>query len=509
MKMLQVLPVGFRVYDARFAAAILLGPLLVAAPLARGAAIGLTISPAAVTNDYVGKITLNITNLTPGMTVNVQEYADLNANGVIDAGDLLIKSLQLTDGQAPKVGGVRNLNVPGDEDGLTNGQIQGVLYFPGASAVIASGQALLRVSDPAGALNSATQAFSVAQRVLPEKITGRLTTAGTGLPLSNVPVGLLALAGTKANLTFTDTNGNYSIYCLPGVYALEGVNQNGAVFNELGVLLTCGETLTNNEVITNGTFSITGRVTDGTTGLGIAGLEMDARPSNNLLPLSVLTFTDINGNYTFRVTTNTWSVHPGTGAASEAGYVDPTRFDVAITNASVSNVNFALAPVSALIYGTIKDTLNNPVMDVQISARDQFNSFHLEGRSFASNANYCVGVQAGTWGPTPDVNDLGLKGFIGSGTNVTLVTGQATNLNFVVTRTNWPSLQSPLRLSNTQFQFLLSGLAGQNYTIQSATNLGADDWQVVLETNPPCGTALILDPHATNNSRFYRAVVGP
>jgi hypothetical protein len=92
---------------------------------------------------------------------------------------------------------------------------------------------------------------------------------------------------------------------------------------------------------------------------------------------------------------------------------------------------------------------------------------------------------------------------------VTLIDGQALNLNYVMARTNWPALQTPLHLSNSQFQFLLSGLAGQNYTIQSTTNLGANDWLVVLATNLPCGTALILDPHATNSARYYRAVVGP
>ena len=33
-----------------------------------GAAIGLMVSPAAITNDYVGKIILSITNLTGGKT---------------------------------------------------------------------------------------------------------------------------------------------------------------------------------------------------------------------------------------------------------------------------------------------------------------------------------------------------------------------------------------------------------------------------------------------------------
>jgi hypothetical protein len=190
--------------------------------------------------------------------------------------------------------------------------------------------------------------------------------------------------------------------------------------------------------------------------------------------------------------------------------VDPTRTNVTITASSVSNINFSLSKATALIYGTVKDTLNNPVVGVQVSARDKpDNLFHVLGRSFVTNASYCIGAQAGSWGPTPDSSDLAARGFVGYGSNVTLVTGQATNLNFIVTRTNWPSLQPPLRLTGSQFQFLLSGLAGQNYTIQSSTNLGGTNWLVVLATNAPCNSVLIVDPQATNRARFYRALVGP
>jgi len=51
------------------------------------AAVGFTITPSAVSNTYVGNITLQVTGLTPGDTVVVQKYLDANADGVIDAGD--------------------------------------------------------------------------------------------------------------------------------------------------------------------------------------------------------------------------------------------------------------------------------------------------------------------------------------------------------------------------------------------------------------------------------------
>ena len=42
----------------------------------------LTVSPAVTSNTYTGVITLNITGLTNRETVTVQEWLDLNANGV-------------------------------------------------------------------------------------------------------------------------------------------------------------------------------------------------------------------------------------------------------------------------------------------------------------------------------------------------------------------------------------------------------------------------------------------
>jgi hypothetical protein len=470
--------------------------------------ISLGLSPSSIESDFVGTLSLRIGNLNAGMTVRVEAFADLNTNGIIDAGDVLLKSFEVTDGQVPLVAGVRNLNVPGDEDGLTNGAIQAVLHFPPAvGGWLALGRGLFRVSDPAGNLTSVTQAVSITQKLYPQRLTGRVTLTGTGLPLANSIVGLQPVVGTTPFSAPTDANGNYQFYCLPGVYGISGLNNDGAVYDQTQVVTVgCGQTVTNNLTLSTGTFYIAGRVTDNSTGLGIPALSVDATTGNNLY---VLTLTDTNGNYVFRVTTNTWKVRPTTGGACEAGYVGLARLNVTVANNSVSNVNFVLSPPTALIYGTIKDALANPVVGVQMSAQGLPSNFHCQGRSFVTNASYSLGVQAGTWFPVPDGGDLGIRGFIGSGSTVTLVDGQVSNVNFVATRTNWPILQAPLHVGSSAFQFTLSGLAGQLYTIQRSTNLAFGNWVAALVTNAPCNTVLIQDPQATNNARFYRAVIVP
>ena len=96
--------------------------LFIALALAAGfaqiaSAVTFNITPSTVSNTYNGTITLQVSSLTSGDTVVVQKFLDLNTNGIVDAGDYLVQQFNLTDGQAGMViGGVTNLNVPGDTD---------------------------------------------------------------------------------------------------------------------------------------------------------------------------------------------------------------------------------------------------------------------------------------------------------------------------------------------------------------------------------------------------------
>jgi len=73
-----------------------------------------------------------------------------------------------------------------------------------------------------------------------------------------------------------------------------------------------------------------------------------------------------------------------------------------------------------------------------------------------------------------------------------------------------PTLGSPARLSGGQFQFLLTGAAGQNYTILMSTNLGSTNWTPLFVTNSAAANSFeVIDNNATNNPRFYRVKTGP
>ncbi len=67
-------------------------------------------------------------------------------------------------------------------------------------------------------------------------------------------------------------------------------------------------------------------------------------------------------------------------------------------------------------------------------------------------------------------------------------------------------LSEPVRSSASTFQFRLTGMAGQNYTIQATTNMSASPgWFTVFVTNAPANSFIVVDPGATNSRRYYRA----
>ena len=55
----------------------------------------------------------------------------------------------------------------------------------------------------------------------------------------------------------------------------------------------------------------------------------------------------------------------------------------------------------------------------------------------------------------------------------------------------------------------VSAASGKNYTVQMATNLISTNWIPLLVTNPSSSSFLFSDPHATNQQRFYRVLIGP
>ncbi|MEY2485670.1 MAG: large repetitive protein [Verrucomicrobiota bacterium] len=399
-----------------------------------GFAASVSISPNAVNTDYVGKVSLSIAGLTVGKTVLVERFVDFNGNGAVDASqDTLTFSFKVTDGQVPLIGGVRNANVPGDDDGVADGAIRIDLPFPNVDGVFTSAEAkfIFRVSDPQNSFTPVTAVFQVTQSAKPQGVSGQITAASGGTPLSGAFVVVAPPNGSPFAATVTDVNGNYSFFTPPGSFVVFVV-QNGFVSdqNAGAVTVVANQFATRNLALTSAGFTLSGKVSDSSSTAGIAGVFVTANSSaNNLFSGG---FADANGNYSLKLTPGQWQVRPDKAGPAAVGYLTSSKQTTNATASGSATLNFALSKATALIYGTVNDGAN-PVNGLQIKTNDQGNLHNTQGVTFAPNGKYVLGVVAGTWGVAPDSDSLNERGYSGgTGSDVTLNAGETSQVDFVV-----------------------------------------------------------------------------
>ena len=403
------------------------------------AAVSLTVTPSSVTNTYLRQITLQITGVTNGETVTIEKYVDIAGNGAVDAGDFILQSFKVTDGQVTTINGVKNRNVPGDNDGATNGQMQVNLNFAAENeSASGSGKFIYRASGSSG---SATAPFAVTQMSYPQHIMGKVFS--NGVPVGGAFVALLQPRGQDANYvtgTFTDATGNYSLTNPPGTYVVLPLSP-GLIAN-FGttplVTLNPGQTVTTNlNPGTATTRTISGRcVNAANTNAGLRNLQLFVQDQSGDVTVG---FTDSQGNFNLPVTANRWNIQASEASLNHLGYLglrNDTSADASAGN--VSGLTLGFTKGTALIFGSIKDAQNNPLAAVRFSAQDGNHQFETHPFS-GTNGNYSAAVTAGTWdlSPSNEKNPV-LAGYVmGSSNSVfTLTDGQTLLANFVAQRTN-------------------------------------------------------------------------
>lgn len=401
------------------------------------ATVAFTVTPAAVSNTYSGRITLQITGLTNTETVVVQKFLDANANGVIDAGDRLWQQFNLTDGQASVFHdgalAVTNFNVPGDTD-TTAGQITAPLNFQnGDFSQTIVGKYLYKLSSPAGHFTALTNAFSVTNFPYAQSFTGTVFSNNTATVVANAAVllfqpssdgGMNPQGGAVAN-----NAGIYTIKAPPGTYLLAAFQNNFLANLATAPMLTLGSgsTITTNLTLTNATQSISGRIVDANTPtLGLPGLLVPLTSTNSFLAIG---YSDTNGNFTAGTRPSVWKIESGSSEVT-LGYLTPqNNLKTNTASGSVSGITNALLKASAIFYGSVKDSLGNPLAGIDVYANDNNNQYQSDGYSDA-NGNYVTGASATGWWA-----GIGGKGNLANyifsqGTGATLTNGQAQLLNF-------------------------------------------------------------------------------
>src|SRR5439155_24105182 len=173
-------------------------------------------------------------------------------------------------------------NVAGDMDGATNSQLRAELFYPGTDATLDrfANKYLIRVSDTnaSPAFAPLTNSFEVRQKVYPQGVTGKVVASGTGFPLTNAVVVLARMNAPGAYGAVADSGGNFTIYSGAGSYAFIAVYTNTLV---AGLITVSSNLFTSqNFTSTPSPFTISGKVSDSSSGEGLPGIGISAQGTN-------------------------------------------------------------------------------------------------------------------------------------------------------------------------------------------------------------------------------------
>jgi len=397
-------------FSKSLAAAVL---FLAWAGIAHGA-VTFTITPSVVSNTFIGPITLLISNLPTGDTVVIQKFAIAASNGVVAAGDELAQQFDLTDNQAPVVvGGVTNINVPFDYNSTT-GAIAATVPFPGGDfSQEIVGQYGFVLSSPVGHFPALTNLFTVTNFPFAQQIKGSVTNnSGSAVPYAGIIIFPAPRAGHDLGNpvagTVANGSGAYSIPLPPGAYLPLAFKSNYVANYTTSpvVTLTNAQTVTTNLALTTATTTISGKVVDAvSSNIGLPGFFVPANGTNlagnNLIAVGN---SDTNGNFTIGVTSGSWKLSGDPKGLLLHGYL---AYDSG-TNLNAGTTGFVggFYKATALFYGTVKDTLGNPLPGVAIEAYDHDNNvFDTDGYT-DQNGNYVAVAYGGLGSSDPWVEDV-------------------------------------------------------------------------------------------------------
>ena len=404
----------------------LLATLLSTAP---ALAATFSVSPAVISNDYRGVITLQIGGLTNGESALVEKFADFNGNGSVDADDFLVQSLRLTDGVMATIGGATNWSVPSDLTG-PNGAITAQLNFARIDIEHTVGSYTFRASNPGRFTNTAS--FTVTNSAQAQTVSGVVRSGAASVSRALVVLLSVTLDYEFSGGTWTDAAGNYSLKTPPGLFAVLALKSNYVYDFGNPPILAVG---TNANIATNldlipATSLISGKLADWVTTDGLPGVFGVCESANGLLAAG---WTGPNGEFTLPVTPDLWELEADRPALATLGYIGGDQgITVDTTAGPVTNLLVQVPKATAMFYGSVKTETGTPVSGVRLWGGDQpLSIFESEGLSDA-NGNYSIGALAGNWQcGVADAGGLPQNYVFTQGANITLANNQAIRVDFV------------------------------------------------------------------------------
>jgi hypothetical protein len=368
-----------------------------------------SVAPSAISNTYAGTIVLQIAGLGAGETVIVQKYLDLNGNGVIDTGDLLVQQFELTDGQATLVAGVTNGTVPGDWNTAAGAITTPLSLFQGGILSAAAGRYAYVVSSPTAHFSpSLTNFFSVTNTPYPQTISGIVKSGSAAVPDAYVLV-LNSVGGKVKGLAASaaaDSAGSYSVRVPPGTYIVAAGRSNYvANFSAAILAINPGDTVSTNLSLVPATNRISGRMLDASDpSIGLPGLFVPMTSADGFVAFA---FTDAKGNFSVGVNAGTWSVNAQSLDLAVQGYMGYNSHPTVAVSSGTVSTNLTYPKATGLFYGTVKDNLGNPLPGVRLYGDERGGGVYSGDAEVDGQGNYFMGVVASTW----DVEmDLGASG---------------------------------------------------------------------------------------------------
>lgn len=390
---------------------------------------GVSVSPSGISNTYGGALDLTINGLnSAGQTVVVEEYFDSDASGTVTGPDKLLKKFQVTDGQVTSIAGQRNLNVPGDEDGIANSAITTRMLLAKDEIMgHISGAHVFQISPATAGFSPFSTTLTVTQQDYSGSgISGTITASGSGTPVAGALVIFFTGSdGEAAGITVSGADGSYSMKLPAGSYQVAAAKQ-GFVFN----IGAAGTT-----TVPSGSFATGQGVVLNTAARTISGI---ARIETTLAPLTAvpiigqsnsgfvaITLSDGSGNYVMSAAAEPCELQVDEMSLDRFGCLS-TKF-VQTGTTTVTGFNLDHPRGTSLIYGSLKTPANAPVPFARVEAETNGSPEYQSLGVTDANGNFALASAPGAWRVNSEVTGY----LISEQTAVVNTTGSAVQQNLV------------------------------------------------------------------------------
>lgn len=344
-------------------------------------AAAITLDHSSILANQSAEVLVSIDNLIPvGGNVSLEQIADLDGDGAIDAGEPEIRRMVLSDG---------------DADGVISSTIGMLNTF---AVDHAPGSYLIRVTSDGNELSSPFTVDPVSQ---PQTLQGRVTDGVVGV--AGVQLELVDKWQRPVAWAITDLNGDYLFNIVqPGDYRLKPQKAGYAFDASLELLTTVpasSATAAADVVLSVGSYDVSGQVMAGLNDL--AGVLVVASGSSGTT-YRASALTAVDGSYQLGLPIGDYTITvpagPYAGLSEHDVLADPATDITLSVGGHLVGIDFVLPTATVTISGDIVDESAIPVTGMyavasnageivatSVSASD--GSYHLPA---SSNDSYAV-----------------------------------------------------------------------------------------------------------------------